>query len=84
MEDIQSRDIVRGASVGKFNSRGAVWRGRGGSQEWSLAARYRQAAEALAFSYPFVATELLQDMARQYERLAKREDTEDQVTERLR
>lgn len=84
MEDIQSRDIMRGASVGKFNSRGVVWRGRGGSQEWSLAAQYRQAAEALAFSYPFVATELLEHMAKQYEHLAKREDTEDQVTERLR
>lgn len=84
MEEIQSRDIARGASVGRFNSRGVVTGGRGGADEWALAKQYRDAAKAIEFSYPFVATQLLEDMAAQYERLAKREDLDDRVTERLR
>lgn len=84
MEDIQSKGITHGASIGRFNSRGAVWRGRGGDQERDLASHYREAAGALEFSHPFVATTLLADLAREYERMAKREDMEDLVVDRLR
>jgi hypothetical protein len=83
MEDIQSKEMAHGASIGRFNSRGVVTRARGGSQEWDLASHYRQAAEALEFSHPFVATALLGDLAQQYERMAKHEDTGERVMERL-
>lgn len=83
MEDIQSKTMTHGASIGRFNSRGAVWRARGGKQEWDLASHYRQASESLEFSHPFVATTLLGDLAQKYERIAKREDTGELVMERL-
>lgn len=83
IEDIQSKKMTHGASIGRFNSRGVVTRGRGGNLEWDLASRYRQAAETLEFSHPFVATALLGDLAQQYERMAKHEDTDELVTVRL-
>ena len=84
LEDLQSKKMVQGVSMGRFNSRGVTTRGRGGDQERDLAADYRKAENALEFSYPFVATALLGDLAGQYERMAKHEDTEDLIMERLR
>lgn len=84
LEDVQSKKMVQGVSMGRFNSRGVVTRGRGGDQERDLAVEYRKAESALEFSHPFVATALLGDLANQYERMAKHEDTEDLVIDRLR
>ena len=83
IEDIQSKKMTHGASIGRFNSRGVVTGARGGNQEWDLASHYRRAAEALEFSHPFVAIALLGDLAQQYERMAKHEDTDELVMERL-
>lgn len=83
MEDLHSRNIMRGAHTGLYNSRGAVWRGEGGDQERELAATYRGWANALQYTHPFVA-ELLSGMAETYEHEANREDTDAKVHRRMR
>jgi len=83
MEDIHSEKLMHGASMGAFNSRGAGWRSRGGAQERQLSARYQEWADALQYSHPFVATVLLGDLVKTYERFAKREDDEEAVGDRM-
>jgi addiction module HigA family antidote len=83
MEELHSRNIMRGAHTGLYNSRGAFWRGEGGDQERHLAATYRGWANALQYTHPFVA-ELLAGMADTYEHEASREDTDVRVRRRLR
>lgn len=83
MEDVHSRNIMRGAHTGLYNSRGAVWRGEGGDQERHLAATYRGWANALQYTHPVVA-EFLAGMAETYEHEANREDTRAKVRRRLR
>lgn len=84
MEDIQSESLMRGAHTGVYNSRGAHWRGEGGSQERELATKYRKWSEALQVSHPFVASKLLMDLARTYEQEASDHDTEAGIRRRLR
>jgi addiction module HigA family antidote len=84
MEDLRSKNIMRGAHTGLYNSRGAHWRGEGGDQERGLAATYRAWANALQYTHPFLASELLMGMALTYEHEARREDTEAKVRRRLR
>lgn len=83
MEDVHSEHLMSGAHTGLYNSRGATWRGEGGGQERELAMKYRGWADALQYSHPFVASELLINMAKGYEREASREDTEAIVNRRL-
>jgi len=84
MEDLQSEEISSGAHTGLYNSRGAHWRGEGGSQERELAAKYRRWAEALNFSHPFISSSLLTSMVETYEHEAVRQDTEAGIRRRLR
>ncbi len=84
MEDIQSEELMRGAQNGVFNSRGVHARGPGGEQERQLAEKYRRLAQKIRASYPYVASELLMKLADTYERYAMREDTEAQISRRLR
>ena len=84
MEDLQSEDISRGAYVGLYNARGAHWRGEGGSQERTLAEKYRAWTDALQFTHPFVASSLLMAMVNTYEREAEEHDTEACIRRRLR
>jgi hypothetical protein len=74
MEDIGSEAMMGGARVGVYNARGVHWRGEGGDQERELAGRYREWAQALQVSHPFVASKLLLELARTYEGEANRED----------
>jgi plasmid maintenance system antidote protein VapI len=83
MEEIQSEHIMDGARTGVYNSRGVHWRGEGGDQERDLAAKYRNWAQALQSSHPFVASGLLQELARTYEREASHEDAETILRRRL-
>jgi hypothetical protein len=69
---------------GQYNSRGVTWRGEGGAQERELADKYRAWANAVQYSYPFVASELLTDMVKTYEREADMHDTEAGVRKRMR
>lgn len=83
MEDLRSRAVMRGARTGRYNARGAQYRGEGGDQERAVAQEYRKWAEALQFTYPFVSSELLMGMVKMYEADASREDTESDIRRRL-
>jgi hypothetical protein len=83
MEGIASAEISRGFYIGVHNSRGAHWRGQGGSQERELAAKYRSWADRLHFDYPYVGG-VLEDIAASYDRDAGWQDSEEKVTKRLR
>ena len=84
MERIGSRDIASGFAIGTFNARGVVGRGIGeaGGQERELAERYRSWARQRSPYYPFVGG-ILEDIADDYERQARREDDEAQIEQRL-
>lgn len=84
MEDLQSEDITGGAHTGLYNARGAHWRGDGGGQERELADKYRNWADALQFTHPFVSSSLLMSMVKTYEREAEQQDTEAGIRRRLR
>lgn len=84
MEEIQSEDLMSGAHTGVYNSRGVHLRAKGGNQERELAEKYRKWGQALQVSHPFVASELLMDLARTYDHEASREDTEADIRRRLR
>lgn len=84
VDEIRSSDVVAGMMTGRINARGAVWRGEGGDQERQLADVYRRWEKALQFTHPFVASELLGQIAKSYEREAEREDTSALVRQRLR
>ncbi len=84
MEEVRSKALTQGAHMGVYNSRGVQWRGEGGDQERALAAKYRRWALALRFSHPFVAANLLDDLAETYEREAGMEDMEADIRRRLR
>jgi hypothetical protein len=83
MEDVHSKSMMGGAHTGLYNSRGVVCRGEGGDQERELAEKYRVWANALQYSHPFVASELLMGMVKTYEHEANREDTEAKIRRRL-
>ena len=55
----------------------------GGAQERELAAKYRGWSEQRAFDYPYVGG-VLESVAADYDRHAKREDTEVKIEKRLR
>ena len=84
MEELQLDDVMRGAHTGLYNSRGVHWCGEGGDQERGLAEKYRNWANALQISHPFVSSSLLMGMAKTYEREASREDTASTLRRRLR
>lgn len=84
MEEIQSEAMMRGAHTGVYNSRGVVWRGEGGDQERQLAEKYRKWGQALQSSHPYVASKLLMDLVRTYEREASDHDTEAGIRRRMR
>jgi addiction module HigA family antidote len=83
MEDVHSRSMMRGAHTGLYNSRGVVLRGDGGEQERDLANKYQAWANALRYSHPFVASELLMGLVNTYKREANREDAAAGVGRRL-
>lgn len=83
LETIGSAEIATGFRIGVYNARGAQWRAEGGSQERELAAKYRAWAQAVAFEYPYV-SDVLEGIARSYDRDAEWHDSEASVRKRLR
>jgi len=83
LESIQSEEVADGMTVGRYNARGAHWRGEGGGQERELAAQYRRWAQALEISHPWVAAYVLKHMADTYDEEAKGHDTRAKVERRL-
>jgi addiction module HigA family antidote len=84
IEEAESEEMAEGARVAAFNSRGVVWRGRGGDQEREVAAKYRSWAGSLRYTHPFVSTVLLQALADSYQRMANQEDDREVLRERVR
>jgi addiction module HigA family antidote len=82
LDALASQDIARGLMIGRFNSRGAHWRGPGGQEERDLAAQYRSWAKALTFQWPFTA-KTLEEIAQTYDREAVQHDTDANVRKRL-
>ena len=71
-----------GMNTGVYNARGAVWRAEGSAQERELAAKYRSWSREIAFEFPFTSN-LLEEIARSYDRDAQWWDTEASVRQRL-
>ena len=71
--EIGTNSLASGLNCGIHNSRGAVWRGSGGTQERELASKYRDQANLIRFEHPFVA-KILDEVAMHYEREAKHWD----------
>ncbi|MGR8964228.1 hypothetical protein [Rhizobium leguminosarum] len=84
IEDLQSEDVTSGTHTGLYNARGVHWRGEGGGQERELADKYRNRADALQFTRPFVSSSLLMSMVETYGREAEQRDTEAGIRRRLR
>ncbi len=84
LEEIESEPMARGAQTGVYNSRGVHWRGEGGDQERELAEKYRNWAQGLQISHPFVASKLLMALANVYEREASNQDTDAGIRRWLR
>ena len=84
MERFASQQIGDGFKIGVINGRGVHSRGiyEGGAQERELAAKYRNWAKQRAFNYPYVSS-VLERIAADYDREAKREDTEAEISKRL-
>lgn len=82
LDAVASQDIARGLSIGRYNLRGAQWRGAGGQQERDLATQYRGWAKAVAFQWPFTA-KFLEQLAHTYDREAVWHDTDANVRKRL-
>jgi addiction module HigA family antidote len=84
LEEVQSDRISRGIVTGVYNARGVHSRGEGGDAERGLAQKYRNWAQALEFSHPFVAATILKPLTDTYEQEATGHDTESQIQRRLR
>jgi addiction module HigA family antidote len=82
METVASQAIGEGFRIGVRNSRGAHWRGEGGSQERDLAAKFRRGAQRLRFDYPYTGR-VLEDIAASYDHEAGWHDSEANVRKRL-
>jgi len=83
LEAVRSDHISEGLHTGRYNSRGAVWRGDGGAQERELAEMYRKWAERFRYTHPYVSGGILTSLAKTYEREADNEDLRVKVRRRL-
>ena len=84
LELVQSESMCDGLTTGKYNRRGVVMRGEGGQQERDLAQKFKDWANALRYSHPFTAANVLDRMADSYNRDADWEDSEAGIRRRLR
>jgi hypothetical protein len=77
LEMIGSRELENGIALGKLNSRGFTSRGiyEGGHQERQLAQQYREWSKITHARWPRTAR-VLRDLAKSYDRQARREDLE--------
>jgi addiction module HigA family antidote len=83
LELVQSESMCGGLTTGKYNRRGVVWRGEGGQQERDLAQKFKGWANALRYSHPFTAANVLDQMADSYTRDADWQDSEAGIRRRL-
>ena len=79
LEDLGSRDVEIGLTIGRHNARGGTTRGLydGGRQERALSRQHREWSHAVMDEWPRTAR-VLAELADDYEREARREDAEAQ------
>jgi hypothetical protein len=84
IEELANEDLEEGLRVEIYNSRGMTTHGviEGGQQERDLATKYRRFAKSAAASWPRTAA-LLTQIAEGYEREARYEDYDAELTEDL-
>jgi hypothetical protein len=84
IDGLNNRDVNVGLILGVYNSRGATMRGLtdGGAQERSLVEKYRGYARSVRDQWPRTAR-LLEQIAEGFERDARHEDIEAELTEDL-
>jgi hypothetical protein len=82
LEHILNRDVQSGFSVEVYNSRGVQWRGEGGDQERTLAAKYDSFADAVKYSHPRTC-ELLRTISSSYTRDAEWHNNDALIRRRL-
>ncbi|PTQ66975.1 HigA family addiction module antitoxin [Celeribacter persicus] len=83
LEHVMSKRMAEGMVIGKYNARGAHFRGEGGAQERELAERYETWAKASDYTHPKVAA-MLRQMADRYRHEADWQDDEAKIRKRLR
>ena len=83
LEQVTNEHLARGLTIAMRNSRGAHWRGEGGAQERSIAAKYAGWAQAMEYTHPRVAA-ILHGLEESYLREADWEDNEAKITRRMR
>jgi hypothetical protein len=84
METLRSDEVMDGAHTGKYNSRGVHGGGKGGEKERALAGQFKRWANSLRVSHRFVASKLLDGLARTYDGEADRNDVRATLSRRLR
>ena len=84
IEEVGSEQLERGFQVGAFNNRGVITRSltEGGVQEREIAARYRNYADKFRDQWPR-SSHLLNRMANEYDRYARGQDTNADLTQDL-
>ena len=82
VNELYSSDLARGISIGRYNARGAHFRGEGGEQERELAEQYESWATACKVEYPGMAA-VLREMAKDYTEEAEWHDSEAMIRKRM-
>ena len=83
VNDLYSVELERGITIGRYNGRGATWRGEGGAQERELAEQYQGWAKACEFEHPRMA-KILREMVCKYIAEAEWQDNEAMIRRRMR
>lgn len=83
VNELYNSDVKRGITIGRYNSRGATWRGEGGAQERKLADQYEGWAKACEYDYPRMAA-VLREMVDNYNHDAEWQDNEAMIRRRMR
>lgn len=73
LEASEGNDMLSGFKISLFNSRGVVWRGRGGQQEYELAEKYEEIAREIKLTAPRAST-MFEQIAKEYRWEGARED----------
>ncbi|NJS14152.1 MAG: tetratricopeptide repeat protein [Sphingopyxis sp.] len=82
LDAIGTEAVKSGFHIGKFNSRGVVYRAQGEGQERDLATKFRGDGEAIRIDHPFTARCLF-ELAADYEHQGQWHDTDEAVRKRL-
>lgn len=83
LEQVINEDMGNGLIVAMRNSRGVHWKGEGGAQERTIAAKYEAWARAMEYTHPRVAA-ILHELKKRYLHDAEWEDNDAKIMRRMR